>query len=122
MEWKDLVPILISIFSLVIGFIIQHFAVINKLSERIKDLEVKIGLFWKIVEQEIPKILHSPHTPEIDVLLEKVMGGNITSDEAYELKCKLKGELDTETDKTRVISMILLMARLEQYNKRSCIK
>lgn len=122
MEWRDLVPILISIFTLIIGFVIQYFTIISKITERLKEVEIKVEPFWKIIEQEIPKILHSPHTPELDSLLEKMMAGNLTSGEAYTLKCILKRDLDTESDKVRALSMVLLMARLEQYDKRMCIK
>jgi hypothetical protein len=122
MEWKDLVPILISVFTIIIGFIIQYFTIISKLTERISQVELKAELFWKIVEQEIPKILHSPHTPEIDELLEKMMINKLTITDVYKLKCMLKEELETPQDKTRVLSIVLLMARLEQYDKKMCVK
>ncbi len=35
-------------------------------------LETKIDVFWKNVAFDAARILHSPHTPELDVLLEKL--------------------------------------------------
>lgn len=44
---------------------------IDKLKERVTTLETKLSPFWFLIEKELPKLLHSPHTPELDHLLEK---------------------------------------------------
>jgi hypothetical protein len=56
MELSVLISVL-SVISVIIGFVIQYYAVLNKLQERMKAVEIKSDLFWKVVETEIPKLL-----------------------------------------------------------------
>lgn len=43
-------------------------------------------LFWKMVEQHMTTVLHSPHTPDLDVLLEKYQEGiSLTKEDVTEL-------------------------------------
>ena len=69
--------------------------------------------FWKIIELELPKLIHSPHTPEIDILLEKMSEGKLSIEEAKDLRCRLKAEMSIP-DTSKKIAIVLLMARLDQ--------
>lgn len=58
---------------------------VSPLSDRIGVLETKIDVFWKNVAYDAAKILHSPHTPELDVLLEGFQDGTLTRDQLTKL-------------------------------------
>lgn len=106
---------ILSIISVVVGFVVQYYVVINKLQERLKEVEVKSDLFWKIVEKEIPRLLHSPHTPKLDLLLEKMENNKLDLCEAKELVQHLKEERDEmNPDFGKKLAIILLLARLDQ--------
>lgn len=67
------------------------------------ELELKMGLFWGIVETEFPRILIKAHTPHIDTLLVKVSKSGVlslTDSEHNELIARLDQEymeaLDSE--------------------------
>lgn len=47
-------------------------------------LKKQVGLFWGLVEKHMTTVLHSPHTPHLDHLLEKYEHG-LTQEEAEEL-------------------------------------
>lgn len=124
-ELSTIISVL-SIVSIIVGFVVQHFTVISKLreqmykcntelSDRIKEVEVKSNLFWKIVETEIPKIIHSPHTPKLDTLLEKIEKTNLEFHEMKELYYLLKEEKATNSmDTGRKLAISLYIAMLEQ--------
>ena len=59
-------------------------------------------------------MLHSPHTPEIDALLEKMMNGGLTGTEAEKLKCLLYPEMETEEKPGKKLAYMLAINRLEQ--------
>ena len=42
---------------------------------RLDVVEKQVALFWGMVEQHMTTVLHSPHTPVLDVLLEKYQAG-----------------------------------------------
>jgi hypothetical protein len=116
MDWHDVLAILspiITLFILIIGGIVSYFTLIKDITNRLVALETKVSPFWKIVETELPKIIHSPHTPEIDVLLDKMAEGKLDKEEAFDLRCRLKAEMAVP-DTGKKIAILLLLARLDQ--------
>lgn len=52
-------------------------AEIEGLKGRIVAMETKIEIFWKGVSYSSAGALHSPHTPELDALIEQFQDGSI---------------------------------------------
>lgn len=67
------------------GVAFTYFAMIARIQNRLTALEVKMAVFWSAVEKVVPAMLHSPHTPDRDALLEKFAAKTITHDEAERL-------------------------------------
>lgn len=82
---------------------------------RFTELETKTNLFWHTVETKMTEFVHSPHTPDIDPLLEKMATKNLTTDEAkdllYQLECALRDHLYAGE---KVLAVIFITARLEE--------
>lgn len=78
--------------------------------------KIKVDLFWKVVEKEMIGILHSPHTPDLDVLLDKLKNDIITPEEVRELFDRLQTFILTaETTKSsETIAAAILCASIEQ--------
>jgi len=114
--------VLVSIVSLIVstivagvGFILQYFGVVLKIKEDIASLKVKIDLFWTIVERDFPKILHSPHTPRFDFLLEAMESDTLARSDMKELYSLLNEEVvNSNPDYGRRLVAIVLMERLRQ--------
>lgn len=54
--------------------------------KRITVIETKLDLYWGAVEKQMSQMLHSPHRPTLDVLLDKnTRGDRLTHDEAIAL-------------------------------------
>lgn len=90
------------------------------------ELELKMGLFWGIVETEFPRILIKAHTPHIDSLLVKASKSGISSltdSEHHELIARLDQEymeaLDNE-DSGRGLAISFFRAILK-FNKTKSI-
>ena len=105
---------ILSIISIIVGFLIQYFAIITKIKERLREVEIKSDLFWKIVETELPRLIHSPHTPELDKLLENFEDNTLNECGAQRLMDILRNERDNGVDMGRKLAIVLLMARIEQ--------
>lgn len=106
---------LLAIALIILQALVQRFVFDAKILERLKSVEIKSDLFWGLVEKELPKILHSPHTPVFDALLEKMESSNLTNDEKIELKQLLKDEVyHMNPDYGKRLVAVLLLARLEQ--------
>lgn len=115
MDWHDVIAIvspIMTIFILVIGGLVSYFTVIGDIKNRLTKLETQMQPFWNLIERELPKIIHSPHTPEIDILLEKMIEGVLTRDEAIDLKFKLKEEMEIP-DVAKKLAIVLIIARLD---------
>lgn len=56
--------------------------------ERLRELTVKVGVFWNIIEKEAPRLLRQHLTPHLDALLAKAEGGlsKLSKKEQIELK------------------------------------
>ena len=115
MDWHDVIAIvspIMTIFILVIGGLVSYFTIIGDIKNRLTKLETQMQPFWNLIERELPKIIHSPHTPEIDILLEKMIEGVLTRDEAIDLKFKLKEEMEIP-DVAKKLAIVLIIARLD---------
>lgn len=56
------------------------------MAQRVTSLETKISLYWSSVEKQMSTMLHSPHRPTLDLLLDKnARGESLTKDEAIQL-------------------------------------
>jgi len=115
MDWHDVLAILspvITLFILLIGGLVSYFTIIGDIKNRLTKLEIQMTPFWSIIEKELPKFIHSPHTPEIDTLLEKMTERQLTIPEAQELKSRLKAELEVP-DLAKKLAIVLIIARLD---------
>lgn len=114
-------PIGISILAVVISGVSLFFAYVKgvkeqeqrlgSVAERITKLETKMELIWNYVDDNMGKILHSPHTPEIDALIEKMP--KVTLFEAEKLKCLLIPDWEKETDQRKKNIYGFYLARLD---------
>jgi hypothetical protein len=111
MSSSDYIAITAVALTLV-GFLIQHFAVLGGMKERIAALETKMEIFWKAVGANVAQMLKSyPTNLRKDILLEKLSTKEITLDESYELRTILKGEMQL-AEKER-IGYVLLIAGID---------
>lgn len=54
--------------------------------KRVTVIETKLDLYWGAVEKQMSQMLHSPHRPTLDVLLDKnARGDRLSHDEAVSL-------------------------------------
>lgn len=64
---------------------------------RITVIETKLDLYWTAVEKQMSSMLHSPHRPSLDVLLDKnVRDERLTQDEAESLVDLLQRLIDSK--------------------------
>ena len=121
---KVVLPFIITITAMIIGFVYQHFGVIMKLKEdnsktlldlstRITTVETKIELFWRCVEGKMVEILKSYPTNLLkDVLLDKFKEKSLNLREAEQLRTILGCELVNSSEKK--FAYIMILGRLEQ--------
>lgn len=91
--------------------------------ESIKRLETQMEPFWKAVEDNVSKLLHSPHTPRYDYLLLKVPS-NMDFEELTELQSILQTDLDEAIsigNLSRMLALIMVKSRVE-YRMKICSK
>jgi hypothetical protein len=83
-----------------------------KLRERLIVLETQVGIFIKSVSVNLSNVLHSPHTPLLDRLLEKIADNHeLTKDEVIEMIGYLKRIINDPKESTdRKSSASLLMS------------
>jgi hypothetical protein len=90
----DFTPVLtyISLAGAAYSAFTSHF-VSRREAQRDQDialLKKQADLFWRMVEQHMTTVLHSPHTPDLDKLLERLQEGDkLTEEEADELSKRL---------------------------------
>ena len=65
----------------------------SRIESQVGSIETKVGLFWATVTPALAALLHSPHTPEADILIEKLSGNTINNEEIAELNSLLDDEL-----------------------------
>ena len=85
------------------------------IEKRLTLLETKITPFWNWVDRELPKILHSPHTPELDKLLEDYKyKESMSIDDLERLKCLINDEIK-KTAKDKILLYTLFLMNLDLY-------
>ena len=67
--------------------LVQRF---SPMEQDIKVLKTQVEIFWKGVAYSSSQALHSPHTPELDRLIEKFQQETITAEELAEFKNRLR--------------------------------
>ncbi len=74
------------------------------------DLDTKMRTIWKFFERDLPAALLSPHSPELDVLLDKAKEGigQMTINEIRNLYTLVNEECENETPKTDSLRIITL--------------
>ena len=74
-----------------------NLAELRSLEERCSLLEMKMGMFWRLVEEHLSGMLKKPIHLEMDMLLEKLKNHTLTLSEARTLQAQLqKTYLDAE--------------------------
>lgn len=78
-------------------------------------LKKQTDLFWNMVEQHMTTVLHSPHTPELDALLEKYQAGlPLTQEEKCQLSANLTALInDSDEPQGNRAGAVLLLAALK---------
>lgn len=87
---------------------------------RLRDLEMKVDIFWKVAEKRLGDLLHRDDTPELDELLEKLPADNLSPEERERLKAHLREiEDDPEYSEGRRVAALILRASIEaRYGRR----
>lgn len=111
----------ISVLSVAISAVSLFFVYVKGIKEqeqrwanidtRLTKLETKMELIWNYVDDNMGKILHSPHTPEIDALLERMP--KVSLFEAEKLKCLLIPDYEKEKDPQKRKVYGIYLARLD---------
>jgi len=92
--------------------LLDHLA---KLEERAALLEMKMGMFWRLVEEHLSGMLKKPTHAEMDALLDKLKAHTLTLAEAKRLRWWLErvylaNEIDAAQHR---ITAILVLAAVE---------
>lgn len=87
---------------------------LSKMSSRIESIETKIELFWEVVREKVIGIIHSPHTPETDILLDKLRDKTISPEEAKELEIMLECALRENKDNGKSMAYIMVITLLRR--------
>jgi len=111
-----------SIISIVIASISLFFSYVkgvkesearfSKIDGRLVKLETQITPIWSYIDDNVGKILHSPHTPDIDAFIEK-KPLNLDFDELNRFKCLLINQKQKEPDKVKKKLYGLYLGRIE---------
>lgn len=70
---------------------------IGEIKGEVSVLQKQVGLFWGVVEKQMSQLLHSPHRPRLDRLLDKnTSGEGLTEQEAEQLVALLQKLIDSK--------------------------
>ena len=74
------------------------------------DLSTKMNTIWRFFERDLPAALHSPHSYELDLLLDKAKDGlgSMTIDEVKQLYKLVNLECEQETPETSSLRVMTL--------------
>ena len=103
---------LAAIIIAVLGLSWQYFQVIGGIKERMARLETKMEVFWKVIEKNVAAILKAPTHVDFDALLDKMVAGSLTLEEAYKLQDALNS--NPHSDKTKMLASALMLGRVSQ--------
>lgn len=114
--------VLLALISLLRTFLVagrdrsEHFTKdLMNIQERTGLLEMKIGVFWRLIEEHLSSFLKKPTHHEMDTLLDKLKAHTLTLEESKRLRGWLQRVyLDDEaTHAQQRLTAILVMAALE---------
>lgn len=112
--YEVILPLIAVLVSLA-GILGKYYKSISSMKERLTRLETKMELFWKIVENNVGRLLKSPRQPRKDELLDKLSGNSLNREEAAELKEILEREFAKKGKRSQLsLAYILALGRLEQ--------
>lgn len=97
----------------VLGYFKKQYTSIEiaEIKDRLKELEIKISLYWGAIEKQTSDLLHSPHRPALDVLLDKNGSVGLTQDEAVQLVDLLQKLIDSgELSENEIAGARMLIA------------
>ena len=108
--------------SIIIGVFLQLLRIAEKVSSLEKEVEVaelpsmRRSVDRLVYRQELEDDrafdeAHSPHTPEVDALIERLRQGNATESELHGIICGLQEAMKTERNGTKWITLGLLSDR-----------
>lgn len=85
---------------------------LGKVQGDIQVLQKQVSLFWNLAERQMSQLLHSPHRPRLDKLLDKnLRGEELTQKEAVQLVDLLQKLIDSKVlDGNEVSWAVWLMA------------
>ena len=86
---------------------------LDKLESRIVGVEKEQEIFMHVISPHLSKIIHSPNHKRRDMLVDKLVNGNITAEELCELKLQLNDLAETTTDNGHRFAAAILLARVE---------
>lgn len=88
---------------------------IRQLEEKATRNQTKIDFVWDILEQRAVQLLHSPHTPELDILLESWAVRTIDDEGVRDLVERLRAIVTGEDPREKTDRLIagLLLAAIE---------
>lgn len=92
--------ILLWALGLVVAAIGAMSAVIYSQGSRITKIETIMGFWMDLIGQKAAKILHSPHTPELDHFLKKMIENTLDVNDTITL-VKLVDALEADTTKPK---------------------
>jgi hypothetical protein len=111
---RFLITAVITVITVIVGWLINYFSVIVKIKEDIADLKAVVNLFRKGLESKVADMLKSyPSNLGKDVLLEKYKLGELNLDEAETLRTILIEELKSNTNPPKEAVYALALATLE---------
>jgi hypothetical protein len=87
-------------------------AIAKPLGERIQKIETSNDVFWKVLEPHFAQIIHSPEHGLRDKLVDKLLDGTLTYNEAATLLVLLNEDSRVEQQPDKRIGFIFLEARV----------
>jgi hypothetical protein len=91
-----------------------------RFEQRLSKLEPVCIMMQNVIQNEIPKWLHSPHSPELDRLLEKLSTGDLTQEEIGQMITMLRAEMDmANPDYGKKFMIALEIEQLKQLERKN---
>lgn len=139
----NLISLLVQVLVLFIAGVAAYFGFVVRISGRVSSLEsncvnhnttlAKVGqlseemekvksenlLFWKVIEPHLGNIIHSPLHKTRDELVDSLIAGTLTEEEALILVGELNKALhDSDWSKEKKLAAALLLGRTEIIARR----
>ena len=105
--------IALTILSVIITLAIAYFGFVKDIIQRLTKLEANDKLYWTAISPHLATIIHSPTHKERDELVDKLVAGVITREEASKLRCLLEMNIQENTEGGKKLASALLLARTQ---------